>query len=270
MSSVCFNGDFLPASQPIFNAQNRGFRYGDGLFETIKVVAGQIILEKYHFDRLFFGIKLLRMSVAFDAQEIATNILKICQLNQCLQSARVRLAVYRNDNDTASYVIEAMPLLSPNQLNDTGWSIDLYPYARKSVDAFANLKTANYLPYVLADKYAKEKALDESIVLNVENHLCDASKANIFLVLNDAVYTPALHQGCVNGVMRRFVIEELKRLRVQVYQQSIDEALLQNADEVFLTNCINDMRWVKNFRDRSYRHNFTRSFYEEVRSTIYG
>src|SRR4030095_10075619 len=103
-------------------------------------------------------------------------------------------------------------------------------------------KSANYLPYVLADLHAKETGCEESIVLNTENNLCDASKANIFLLVKDEIYTPALHQGCVNGVKRRYIIEELKKEKIIVQQKQINESLLFEADEVFLTNAINDIR----------------------------
>jgi branched-chain amino acid aminotransferase len=106
-------------------------------------------------------------------------------------------------------------------------------------------------------------------LLNTENNLCDASKANIFLLVKDEVYTPALHQGCVNGVKRRFIIEEFKKRGIVAHQQVVDEQLLSEADEVFLTNAINDIRWVKSFRDKTYAHNFIVQFHKEIFSTIY-
>jgi branched-chain amino acid aminotransferase len=125
------------------------------------------------------------------------------------------------------------------------------------------------LPYVLADLYAKEMRCHESIVLNTYNNLCDASKANIFLLVKDEVYTPALHQGCVNGVKRRFVIDELKKEGCPVYQREVDEELLLTANEVFLTNAITDIRWVKTFRNKTYGNAFTKEFYRKNFSTIY-
>ena len=132
-----------------------------------------------------------------------------------------------------------------------------------------SLKSANYLPYVLAELYAKEKNCEEAIVLNSDNHLCDASKANIFLVIGDEVHTPALHQGCVNGVKRRFVIEELKKQKIAVHQRIIEEKALLEADEVFLTNAINDMRWVRFYRDKTYQNTFIRNFYSGLFSKGY-
>lgn len=258
--------------QTLFTPQNRGFRYGDGVFETIKVFRNRIVLEDYHFDRLFGSLDLLKINTSnnFNREKLSQKILELCGLNKCIELARVRLAVFRNEENKAEFVIEASSLdKQVNELNEDGWTINIYPLARKSCDAFANLKSANYLPYVLADLYAKETGCEESIVLNVENHLCDASKANIFLLVKDEIYTPALHQGCVNGVKRRFVIEELKKQGITTYQQVINEQLLLEADEVFLTNAIKDIRWIKSFKNKVYTNSFVTQFYKKTFSTIY-
>ena len=271
MDFVCFN-DKIITQQVLFTPQNRGFRYGDGIFETIKIFQGKILLADYHFDRLFSSLTLLKIKAPdyFNSDQVKKNILELCRLNNCSDNARVRMAVYREENNAAGFVIEANRLdVKTNLLNEDGWRIDIYPHARKSCDAFANLKTANYLPYVLAGMHAAEIKLDECLVLNSNNKLCDASKANLFLVFNNEVFTPALHQGCVNGVKRRFIIEEFKKAGITTRQTMIDEAMLLNADEVFLTNAINDIRWVKGFRNRTYTNNFTVNFYRKTFSTIY-
>jgi branched-chain amino acid aminotransferase len=270
MNFLCFNGEILPTDKALFNAQNRGFRYGDGVFETMKIFKGKILLEPYHFDRLFSGLKMLKINGSnLSLGKLGEKVLELCSLNNCADLAKVRLAVYREEN-IASYVIETSGLnQSINELNEKGWVIDIYPHVRKSQDAFANLKTANYLPYVLADIYAKENSLNECLVLNSENNICDASKANIFLLLKEEIYTPALHQGCVSGTMRRFIIEELKSNNIPVHQQNISEKTLLEAEEVFLTNAINGVRWVENFREKSYSNTFIKNGYQQMFSKLY-
>ena len=249
----------------------RGFRYGDGVFETMKVFNGRLLLEEFHFDRLFSSLSLLKITADdFNRELFAQKILELCTLNKCIESARVRLTVYRDEENKGGFVLEANSLdRSVNELNKEGWTINIYPLARKSCDAFANLKSANYLPYVMADLYAKETDCNETIVLNTENHLCDASKANIFFLVKDEIYTPALHQGCVNGVKRRYIIEELKKEKIVVDQRAISESLLLEADEVFLTNAINDIRWVKSFRNKTYNNSFVGEFYKKIFSMVY-
>jgi branched-chain amino acid aminotransferase len=153
-------------------------------------------------------------------------------------------------------------------LNESGYTIDIYPYARKSKDAFASLKTANFLPYVLAGIHAQENQLDDCMVLNSDNNICDTSKANIFLIRGKEIFTPALHQGCVNGVMRRFLIDGLKGLDFTIYQETIKEEDLFNADELFLTNAVFGMRWVKSFRAKTFTHAATAEIYRQLVSPV--
>lgn len=269
---ICFNGEFFPASTPLLPVQNRSYKWGDGLFETMQVFRGRLLLEDLHMERLFTSLKLLEIEAgeAFTQPALVAQLLQLAQKNNCLPRARMRLAVYRQEDNTAGYSMEALPLPEKtNSWQERGLTLTLYPYARKSTDAFANLKTANYLPYVLAQRYAAEQGADEALVLNTQNFLCDASKANLFFIRDKNLYTPALHQGCVNGVMRRVVLQEAKRIGFRIYQNEVQEEDLLQADEVFLTNAIQQMRWVEAYKGRTYTHTQTRVLFEAVTATIF-
>lgn len=270
MEFVCFNRNFLPANGPLFTAQNRSFRYGDGLFETMKVYQSKILLEQFHYDRLILGLKMLQIENSLAVSELSQLISELCERNKCVDSARVRLAVYRNHENKAEFVIEAWPLSKEvNQWDKNGLTIDLYPHARKNPDAFSNLKTANFLPYILAEIFAKERGIDDVIVLNALNFIADSSKANVFLIKNKEIITPALHQGCVAGVMRRFLFDELKKNGYRIRQNEISEEDLLNADEIFLTNSIYDIRWVQKFRDKMYSSEQAFTIYQKIISPLY-
>lgn len=265
---VLFNNEFLPCGA-LLEPGNRGFRYGDGLFETMKISAGKIRLEEFHFDRLFLGLGLMRMNgpstLPQDRPALSAALLDLCSRNNCIDLARVRLAVFRNSRGGADFLAEAFPLpAESDEWKEEGWTIDIYPYARKSADAFSNLKTANHLPYVMAELFAREKGLDDALLLNGDNHICDSSKANLFLVRGSDIITPDLSQGCVSGVMRRYLIQQLKELGYRVKQQEVSEENLREADEVFLTNAIRGIRWVRSFREASYSHSRTLAIWEKL------
>jgi len=270
MDCVCFNEKFLSASEALFTGQNRGFRYGDGVFETMKVYQSKILLEQFHFDRLFLSLKMLQIEHLLNSSKVSKLILELCQKNNCADLARVRLAVFRNSENKAEFVIEAFSLSKEaSQWNEKGLTVDIYPYARKNPDAFSNLKTANFLPYVLAEIFAKESGFDDAIVLNVLNNLCDSSKANIFLIKKNEIFTPALHQGCISGVMRRLLLDKLKKNNYRVHQQEISIQDLSDADEVFLTNSIYDLRWVEKFREKVYALEQSFSIYQRIIRPLY-
>lgn len=269
---VCFNGEFYPSDAPLLTVQNRGYKWGDGCFETMKVSAGRLLLEALHFERLFISLQLLQIERAetFTQAIVVQKVLALCVQNNCLQCARIRLAVYRTEENRPAYTIEAIPLdESVNRWNEEGQTVCLYPYARKSTDAFANVKSANYLPYLLAQKFAIEKGVDDALVLNASNLLCDSFKANIFLIKNDTVFTPALHQGCVNGVMRRVVMDEVKGLGYKMKHGEVSEEDLLTADEVFLTNAIQILRWVKRYKTATYGCAKTKEIFAAVSATIF-
>ncbi len=270
--NVCLNGDFFPAGAPLLSIQNRSYKWGDGVFETMKVCRGKLLLEDLHFERLFVSLQLLEVVKGsdFTQNNLVSNVLELCFQNNCLLSARVRLAVFRTEDNKAGYSIEAIPLdNSVNDWQEEGQIITLFPYARKNMDAFANLKSANFLPYVLAQRYAIEKKADDALVLNAQNLLCDSSKANLFLLKDKHVFTPALHQGCINGVMRRVVLEEIKKMGLRLQQEEITEEQLLSADEVFLTNAIQIIRWVKEYKHVHYTCTQTRKIFEVVSASIF-
>ena len=252
MSFICLNGNFIDAATPALSADNRSFKYGDGLIETMKLVDEKIMLEELHFERLIRGMELTGMHAdGFNQAEIRYNIARLCNKNE-IKNARVRLQVFRNEK-TTGYVIEAIaPDTKRSEWNKKGLSICMHPFIRKSCDAYSNLKSSSRQIYVLAENYAAEKNVDECIVLNSYGNIADGSKTNIFIIKDKEILTPALDQGCVDGVMRRHVIELLKKNQLIVKQAGISVDSLKNADAVFLTNAIQGIKWVAAFENAVY------------------
>lgn len=247
---------------------NRSYRYGDGLFETMRVVSRKISLETYHFERFFSGLKTMRyeLPVLFTAEKLRLEILLLCEKNGCDALARVRLSAFRGNGglyegpDELQYVIECWPVSeSINQLNGNGFVIDVYPEARKSCDKFSNIKSANFLPYVMAARYANENKLNDCLVLNVHDRIADATIANVFIIKNESIFTPPLSEGCVSGVMRRHLLAKLK-----VEEMVLTVESMLSADEIFLTNAMTGIRWVKQFRNKTYSNLQTSKIYSEL------
>ena len=277
MNSIWFNGKIVSGDEPVLMASNRGYRYGDGLFETIKVVNGNTLLTKYHFERLFEGLSLLKFEIPrlFTRQKIEQEILQLCRKNDCEKLARVRLSVFRgngglyDEQKTIQYIIESWPINeSINKLNENGLVIDIYPDAEKSCDKFSNLKSANFQPYSMAAIYAKENKLNDCLVLNTSGSIADSTIANLFLIKGDTIITPSLEEGCVNGVMRRHLLTELQNAGWKTLETSVSVSDMKNANEILLTNAINGIRWVRQFRDKVYSNVKTEEIYNRFVKTI--
>lgn len=268
-----YNNKFYPANTPVISPGNRSFRYGDGLFETMKITNGSIINKQFHFERLFNGLSLLK----FDVPKLLTSnflekkIIELAEKNNHTEMARVRLMLFRSnggifDPETLhpDYIIESWPLDSHQQLNENGLTIDIFPGARKSCDIFSNLKSNNYLPYVMAGLFAKKNKLNDCIILNSFERLCDSVIANIFIIKDEKIYTPPLSEGCVAGVTRRWMIEKFSLEPFKVIETEITIDNLLDADEFFLTNAIHQIKWVKEFRNKKYRNKNTQLIYDHV------
>ena len=149
--------------------------------------------------------------------------------------------------------------------------VDIYPDARKTCDILSNSKTNNYLPYVMAALHAKQNKLNDCFVLNQHDRICDATIANIFWIKDSVIYTPPLSEGCVAGVMRRFLMEKILNTGLThhsfsdggIMEATLDVHELESAQEVFLTNASYGIRWVKQFRNTTYTNTLTQIIYKE-------
>ena len=267
------NGKFFEVSDPSLSVSNHSYRYGDGLFETMKMVNGKINLLKFHFERLFYSMQVpgFRVPVLFSEKKITDEIYQLAEKNNCTQLARVRLAVSRGEgslndcDDKLQYTIECIPAdENVNRLNENGFIIDIYPDAVKSCDKSSNLKSTSYLHYVMAARFAKENKLNDALVLNQHGRICEASIANIFWIKDKIIYTPPLSEGCVAGVMRKYLLSKLPEAgyRIAEKQCTIDD--LENAEEVFLTNAVYGIRWVKQFREKEYQYSVIQKIYDSL------
>ena len=257
-----YNGRFFADDDTVLSKDDRSYRYGDGLFETMKLINGNILFEDHHFERLFLGLDVLKFNIPalFTKKKIEKEIKELSKKNECEKSARIRLSVSRGNgwlydcDNKFSYLIECWPL-EQKGFNENGLIIDVFPDARKSIDVFSNLKSANYLPYVMAAIWAKENKLNDALILNQYDRICDSTIANIFWVKDNNIFTPPLNEGCVAGVMRKKILELGSGNSDYLVQESVltQEILLQ-ADEVFLTNAIACVRWVKECRNKVYKN----------------
>lgn len=276
-----YNGRFFENDEAVLSIDNHSYRYGDGLFETMKMIKENILLADYHFERLFSGLKILKFTIPsfFTKQKIAEEIKAQCKKNNCEELARVRLSVSRGNgglydcDDQFSYLIECSPLEQNNaNLNADGLVINIYPDARKSIDDFSNLKSASYLPYVMAAIWAKENKLNDALILNQYKRICDATIANVFWVKDDKILTPPLSEGCVAGVMRRRILDlGFKISDFSINEEVLTKNILLNADEIFLTNAITGIRWVKQCGNKIYDNKIANKiFMELIQTNAYG
>jgi len=278
MNYFNYNGKFLKEGNTIIGADSRALRYGDGLFETMKIKNGKIELVDEHFARLWKGMQVLQFDVAkhFSPERLEEQIIALAKKNMHLFGARVRLSIIRGDgglfdakNHTPNFIIQTWPLPEGNgEWNSNGLVAGIYSEVKKSCDILSNLKHNNYLPYVLAALQAKKEKWNDAILLNTTGNICDSTIANIFLVKDEIIYSPALSEGCVAGVMRQTLLQFLKANNYQMEERAVTQVELFAADEVFFTNSMYNIRWVQSIGNSDFGNSFTQKIYAAFVPTI--
>jgi branched-chain amino acid aminotransferase len=277
MEYFIFNGKQLKSESGIISANNRGLRFGDGLFETIKSINGQLEFVDEHFARLWKGLQVLQFTIPkqFTPDYLEQEIQTLLKKNGHNKMARVRLTVFRGDgglydatDHKPNYLVQSWALPGETgSWNSNGLVVGIYTDVKKSCDILSNLKHNNFLPYAMAALHAKKEKWNDAVLLNTEGRLCDTTIANIFLIKDDVIYTPALADGCIAGVMRRQLIENLTAAGYKLIEGKLSPDELLNADEIFLTNSIYNMRWVQSVGDKKYSNALTQKIYAAFFST---
>lgn len=259
------NGRFYNDAKATISINNRSFRYGDGCFETIKICKGKILHSQLHMDRLFGSMQVLKFQPAtyFNAGYIIELINELVKKNSHQKLARVRLTIFRGEgglydiiNHTPNFLIQSWPLNQENNtINENGLILGLYDEGFKSADGFSNIKSNNYLLYAMAALYAKANHFNDVIVKNNKGSVADTTIANLWLIKNDTIITPPLADGGVAGVMRSYLLKAFTSKGLNVQEASIYIDDFSAADEIFLTNVIYGMKWVKQIDNKTFTGN---------------
>ncbi len=253
MPLINLSGQLFHQDSPVLPASNRGFRYGDGLFESIRYDGYELPLLDIHWQRLSEGMKGLCMepqnhwSAAFFKDEIS-------RITEEGAAARVRMAVFRSgggwyapESDEPAFLIEAFPLAAQSEVIAQSGIIE---NVRISPGAYSGFKTSNSLPYVLASRIRRQNGWEEGLILNREGRLADGCHSNFFAVLDGKIITPPVAEGAIAGVMRSVVFA----LAGHVEIRPILTEELNRAAEIWFSNAISGVRWVREFAGKPLKN----------------
>lgn len=256
------NGKIISNSGPSIMAGNRGYTYGDGLFESIRIMNGKVLNFENHFNRLLEGAKVLKMRIPsfYTVDFFIGHMQELISMSQITEGGRIRLSIdrlgggtYLPDMNEVSYFIEVYPIENNLfGLNAKGLEVDLFQDIKKTKTILSNYKTKNGIIYVLAAIAGKEKGLDDMLLVNDKGQILESSHSNLFVVSNGVLYTPSLSDGCLAGTMRMQVINLALHHGLKVYECPILPSNLLVADEVFLTNAVRGITWIGGYRTKRY------------------
>lgn len=254
---INFNGEIVNASTNVLTGNNRAFKYGDALFETMKAEKLIILFLEDHYFRLMASMRMLRMEIPmnFTMDFFEQELSKTIKANN-LEDARIRITVYRKDGglytpntNKVDFIIEASPL---KKVIKEGYNVDLFKDYFIYSGLLSTIKTTNKLTNVLAGIYASENNLDNCILLNEKKQVVEAINGNIFLVFGNMIKTPSINEGCVKGIIRKKIIEIIsKHVTYTIEETEISPFDIQKADELFISNTIVGIQSVTSYR-KSY------------------
>lgn len=258
------NGTLQEKEQASIAHNNRGFLYGDAVFETIKAVNGKLLFWEDHYFRLMASMRILRMEIpmTFTPDFLEKELLKTIEATNLSQSpAQVRITVYRESSgkylptsNAVGYYAFAKAASTPfYTLSETPYQVELYKDHYVNADIMSTLKTTNKIVHVTGSIYAHENGYDNCLLLNHKKNVVEALQGNLFLVKGNVIKTPPLEDGCLRGIIRKQLLNIIPQKKEYVQEESaISPFELQKADELFITNTIMGIRPITKYRKKTY------------------
>ncbi len=240
---------------------NRGFLYGDAVFETFRISDGKVLFLEDHYFRLMSAMRIVRMEIPmnFTMEYIEIQIKNL--IGDCgYDNARARMTVYRNADglynpasNEVSFVISASELDSQvYRVNQLPYEIELYKDSYVPAQLISNVKTTNRIINITGSIFASENGFDNCLLLNERRNVVEALNGNVFIHKENILITPPLSEGCLNGIMRKQVMEVAQKIGILAKEEVISTFDLQKADAIFLTNVIVGIQPVTKYRKKEY------------------
>jgi len=276
---INFNGN-ITNEVNVISFKNRGFNYGDALFETIKASHGKLLFWEDHYFRLMASMRIMRMEIPmnFTMEYLESQITNTLEANKLYEaSARVKLMVnrvegglYSPDNNAIEFLINVVSIDNDFYLIDnSAYEVDLFKDYYISPSLLSTLKTNNKVLNVVGSIYAKENKLQNCLILNTNKQVIEALNGNLFLVKDKIIKTPPISDGCLKGIMRKQIIEIIGMMPEYTLEEtSISPFELQKADALFITNVITGIQSITKYRKKNFTTTFANDLVKKLNIKI--
>ena len=275
---VNYNGTIQEDSAVLIES-NRGFLFGDAIFESLKVVHNKVLFLEDHYFRLMASMRICRMEIPMllTMEYFEAQILQLIASLPKSNSFRVRFSVYRTSEgfyapvtNEVAFIVSAIPLQQDiYQIEKEHYEVELYKDFYIPKQLLSTLKTNNKMLQIVGNVFAKENGYDNCLVLNDEKNIVEALQNNIFMKWGNEIITPTIAEGCLNGIMRKQVLELLKKMDGIVVKEAVISPFdLQKADELFLTNVIFGIQPITKYRKKNYSIDFSNELVKLLNSTL--
>jgi len=255
---IFFNGEIIPDTERCISSSDRGFLYGDGIFETLRTYNEKPFKLADHLERMRCSAEELRISFEYTNAEISKIIKELLEKNS-VQDAYIRITLSRGEGGSAlkisdglmsTILIQARPFTPyAEKLYKEGMSLIVSRHRRSTTNPIYCHKTTNLLTSILLKEEAKDKSANEAIVINTDGYVTECIVSNIFFVNNGSVVTPSLDTNILPGITRSTVLDICQNRGISAREESFKIDVLIKAEEVFITNSLMEIMPVSKIED---------------------
>jgi aminodeoxychorismate lyase len=238
---VFLNGQFLPETEAVVPVNDRGFMYGDGLFETMRVVNGMPFRMAQHLERMTRGSDFLKIKSPFTPKELEKFAAQLIEQNK-MPDAILRVTLTRGPGERGyAFNGECEPTLAmtlhaaPSAENHIEWNLITSSYRIPAADPLSSFKTTSKILHVMARAEAKEKNADEALLVNTNGEVAETTSGNLFWVYHDKICTVPTGRGVLPGITRAVVLEICRSLELETNKRVIKPEALRNSEGIFIT-----------------------------------
>lgn len=239
---LLYNNQFVPENELRLPLTNRAFQYNDGFFETIIIRDGNLCFWEMHKQRMHEAAKALRLQLPplFFTADFTNKLLELATQQQALLHGRLKLKVWRAgaglytpETNEVDWLAEVQPAtLVPKSPVQVGVCQETYTF----YSPFSHFKGPNAPVYVLAGLEKKARAKDDMLLLDRQGAVAEFISSNVFWIKDDIIYTPRLGTGCINGVLRRSIINWCCQQQVEIRETTAEIEQIYQAAFVFGAN----------------------------------
>jgi branched-chain amino acid aminotransferase len=244
---IFLNGAIVEESKGLLNSQDRGFLYGDGIFETFRTYNKKPFRLEAHVARLVNSAQHFGIPFHYTFQQVSQIIEQLLDVNK-LHNAYFRMTLSRgiggggiipSDGGSPTFVVHAKPLIPyPPSLYETGVSLTVSQIRRSASCPLSGHKTLNFLVNYLVKKEAVDCGAHDALMLNTDNHITECAVSNVFIVEKNTVITPSLSAGVLPGITRKVILDLCRENTIPACEELFGLERVFHADEVFITNSL--------------------------------
>jgi aminodeoxychorismate lyase len=240
---VFLNGQFVPEAKAVVPVNDRGFMYGDGLFETMRVFNGKPFRMAQHLERMVRGANYLKIQLPFAPKELQQFAGQLIEKNK-MPDAVLRVTLtrgpgargYSPKNTGTPTVVMTMHEIAPvDPANPPSWNLVTSSFQVPASDPLASFKTTNKLLQIAASAEAEAKDADDALLINTNGEVAETASANLFWIYHDKICTTPTGRGALPGITRAVVLEICQVLGLQTNKRVIKREALKNAEAIFLS-----------------------------------